>query len=69
MQTKNSTAMCPCCGDDMNAANVVCWHCYRLTNRLTPGNHPGLETELGWATISRWQTQRRTRLAAAAGAR
>jgi len=25
---------CPCCGDDMDACNVVCWLCYHATNRL-----------------------------------
>lgn len=30
---------CPCCGDSMARENVVCWECYRATNRLSSGVH------------------------------
>ena len=32
--THDDQIACPCCGDPMIEALVVCWDCYRITNRL-----------------------------------
>ena len=37
--TTIQTIACPCCGEDMDSDNVVCWRCYRETDRLTPGTY------------------------------
>jgi len=45
----------------MEAANVVCWGCWRLTQRLTPGTYPdGDDNEftLTQSDISRWDALR-----------
>ena len=65
---------CPCCGDDMDACNVVCWPCYRATDRLTPGTHldPNRNRRtktfqptiiITQAQIDAWDNERETRLA------
>lgn len=55
-----ATKSCPCCGDPMQTENVVCWVCYRATNRLAPGVHPDPDgttaTDQGYAiTITKAQ--------------
>ena len=40
-----STIDCPACHEPgMSVANVVCWPCYRYSDRLTPGTHSDPET-------------------------
>lgn len=60
------TVPCPCCGDPMGAYSVVCWPCYRWTNRLTPGTYTdrGVPSEVTAVDIARWDEARRLRLPA-----
>lgn len=37
MDTDMRKVACPCCGGPMAMEEVVCWACFRLTNKLTPG--------------------------------
>ena len=39
---------CPCCGDEMASEQIVCWTCFRATNRAMPGTYPHPE---GTSTI------------------
>ena len=39
---------CLCCADEMASDQLICWDCYKLTNRATPGTYPHLE---GTSTI------------------
>ena len=59
------TVGCPCCGDPMSPANVVCWTCYRLTNRLQPGTYPdvGGTFEITEADVARYDALRARRTA------
>ena len=63
---------CPCCGDAMPSGQVVCWTCYRATNRLTPGVHldpdgttatdHGYAITLTQAQIAQWDRARNERI-------
>jgi hypothetical protein len=56
---------CPCCGDPMLPECVVCWTCYRLTKRLTPGTHAdpinGHNFFVSANDIGRWDLARERR--------
>ena len=60
-----STIACPACGDAMSLANVVCWPCYRYSDRLTPGTHSDPETGYLFtftvAAIAKWDRARDAR--------
>ena len=51
-RTMSSTTNCPCCGDPMDVGCVVCWVCYRATDRLTPGTYPDPEAPNQTFTIT-----------------
>ncbi len=62
---ENNKVKCPFRGEPMDRENVVCWSCFRLTNRLTPGDH-----EEGPATyhitgknVAGWVAERDARMA------
>lgn len=59
---------CPCCGDEMNGALVVCWICFRASDRLMPGTyttHDVLPSGDTWtitqADIDKWDKARDAR--------
>ncbi len=58
-----NTTGCPCCGDRMDAVNVTCWTCYRLTDRLTPGAYPDDygTFSISQADVDLWDAQRMAR--------
>lgn len=41
-------ADCPCCGDEMDAEMIVCWECFKLSNRLSPGEHEDILLTTGY---------------------
>ena len=59
---------CPCCGDGMADSLVVCWECYRITDRLQPGTYldengvtatdEGYAVVLTSSQIQEWDTAR-----------
>lgn len=50
---------CPCCGEEMDGRNVVCWRCWRETNKLTPGTYVDTYTIAGSTfTITREDVER-----------
>jgi hypothetical protein len=64
---------CPCCGDAMPSTLVVCWPCYRFTDRLTPGTYREI-VSAGWgdhytserftlsaADVDQWESERAAR--------
>lgn len=56
---------CPCCSAQMDGETVVCWACFRVTERLTPGvypndRHPG-RFELSSADVNKWEQARQER--------
>lgn len=58
---------CPCCGEEMDSTCVVCWDCYRSSNRLTAGTYPdsyspGATFTLTAADIERYDSARAARL-------
>lgn len=59
---------CPCCGDEMSRELVVCWSCYRASNRLTPGSYASLigtsPRLITTHMVSRWDAERSQRLGA-----
>ena len=67
-----ATVSCPCCGDPMQTGQVVCWTCYRATNRLTPGVHldpdgttatdQGYAITITEAKIAEWDRARNLRI-------
>ena len=54
------TIGCPCCGDPMDSNMVVCWVCYRWTDRLTPGSYDdmGFLNMITAADIAEWDAAR-----------
>lgn len=62
---------CPCCGDPMEPTLVVCWTCFRITDRLSPGLHldptgatatnQGYAAHITNADITKWDLERTTR--------
>ena len=57
---------CPCCGDPMHPDQIVCWPCYRSTDRLTPGRHAdptfaGMTFTVSAANVERWEAERDAR--------
>lgn len=61
----NATIECPICGVDMDEYLVVCWRCYRRTDRLTPGSLMPGGRVLDAVTIAGFDAAREARLAAA----
>ncbi len=63
---------CPCCGDIMESHLVVCWDCYRITNKLQAGFHlnplgttasdEGYGVQLTNELINKWDTERTARV-------
>lgn len=63
---------CPCCGDPMQTGQVVCWTCYRITNKLASGTHLDPDgttaTDQGYAVtiteeqIAQWDKARNERI-------
>lgn len=58
---------CPCCGNTMDPSLVVCWVCYRATNRLQPGiYHLGPSTQdpihLTSESVVQWDHERALRI-------
>jgi len=49
---KSVVTRCPCCHKSMDAGMVVCWTCYRRTDRLTTA---------GSAEVDRWEKARQKR--------
>ena len=61
MKTHETTTGCPCCGDTMPTDLVVCWTCYRLSDRLQAGRWPdgnGLTFVVTDEDIKRWDKAR-----------
>ena len=57
---------CPCCGDPMHPDQIVCWPCFRSTDRLTPGSYPdptfaGHCVRLDADDVDRWESARDVR--------
>lgn len=64
-ETTSQTIWCPCCSEDMDSAQVVCWTCYRQSDRLTAGTWPdgmGSTFTLTAADIARYDALRAVRL-------
>ena len=60
------TIACPCCGDPMHVDQVVCWPCWRTTDRLTPGRYPdptlaGHWLRLDAGDLEQWEAARDAR--------
>lgn len=55
---------CPCCGDEMEPTQVVCWTCWRESDRLTPGDYvtDGEAWTITQADAMRYQAMRIVRL-------
>lgn len=63
--THQQSISCPCCGDPMDPSCVVCWECYRLSNRLQAGTWPdgnGSSFELTTADVERYDGLRAERI-------
>lgn len=66
---QDMTVACPCCGDNMTADMVVCWECFRLTDKLTPGTYPNNPDRFGSSVfvvtaddIAAWDRERIRRI-------
>lgn len=49
---------CPCCGVQMDGGLVVCWTCFRVTDRLTPGEYLTVTR----ANVTEWNNAREGRI-------